>query len=118
MTDFLCWITLHKRPIWMLDVLRVIIHPKSVGPVCTPENAFLTGFPAAQKFFRAPLHLIISEPSTKSLVTKSPGTLRWKVPTMVMTRTLKLFLQPTAPAEFAKESMAKFWTAEQPLGTL
>jgi hypothetical protein len=44
----------------MLDVLRVIIRPNSVRLVATPKNAFLTGFPEAQKFFGVPLHLIIS----------------------------------------------------------
>jgi hypothetical protein len=58
--NFLYWIALEGRPIWILDILRVIIRPNSVRLVATPKNAFLTGFPEAQKFFGVPLHLIIS----------------------------------------------------------
>ena len=37
---------------------------------------------------------------------------------ILMACALKLSLQPTAHGEFAKNPMSKFWTAEQPLGTL
>ena len=37
---------------------------------------------------------------------------------MIMTRALKLFLQPNTTAEFSKYAMSKFWTTEQRLGTL
>ena len=40
------------------------------------------------------------------------------MPATVMARALKLSLQLTVPGEFAKDPMSKFWTAEQPLGTL
>jgi hypothetical protein len=91
----------------LLDVLRVIIRPNSVGLIATPKNAVLTCLSAAQKLFGVLLHLIISQPPTQSLVTKSPGTLRWKVPATVMARALKLCLQPTAPAEFANDILKR-----------
>jgi hypothetical protein len=55
----------------MLDILRVIIRP-NLGLIATPKNGFVTGFPATQEFLRALLYLVISEPSTQSLVTESP----------------------------------------------